>query len=185
MTPDGSKVRDKKPIAQPFTPNEPFPLLSTISCFLADAAYVVKPSCGQMHQHAHDWKMMFLLLSLWLLWLLPCLLLSLLGHLVICLCQNNCDPHSAGRVCHCSVICLCQNNYDPHSECATMLQNTSQNSRVKGREQKTKNLTLTMLLQCCCNEEQMLQCYCNNCLAVQHVAIAMCCNTLQLQCVFS
>jgi len=114
LTSDGSKVRDKKLIAQPFTPNGPFLLLLTSSCFLANTANVVKPSCTQMHWHAHDQKMTFLLLSLWLLWLLPWLLLCLLGHLVICLYQNDCDPHSAGRVC-------CH------------LQNTSQNSRVKGR----------------------------------------------------
>jgi len=70
-------------------------------------------------------------------------------------------------------------------ECATMSQNTSLNSRVKGKEHQTKNLTLTMLLQCHCNEEQTLQCHCNNCPAVQCVATAMHCNVLQLQHVFS
>jgi len=74
---DGSKVRDQKTIAKPFTPNEPFLLVFMCSCFLANVADVVKPSCGQMNQHVWNWKMMFLflLLSLWFLGLLPCLLL--------------------------------------------------------------------------------------------------------------
>jgi len=61
---DGSKVRDQKTIALPFAPNEPFLLLFLSSCFAANVADVVKPSCGQMNQHVCNWKMMFLLLSL-------------------------------------------------------------------------------------------------------------------------
>jgi len=71
-------------------------------------------------------------------------------------------------------------------KCATMFHNSSQNSRVEGgREQKTKILTQTMLLQHHCNKEQMLQCCCKNCLVMQCIAMATCCNVWQLQHIFS
>jgi len=82
-------------------------------------------------------------------------------------------PNSCGCHCVCWVIWLFASTkitmtHTRPGECATMLQNTSQNSRVKGREQKKKPKTKTMLLQHYCNKKQMLQHYCNNYLAMQH-----------------